>query len=269
MIFVILIALTALAGWFVWRRITRARATLDLLASTLTEEERAIVMNAVPLFARLPDTTRQKAEGKMNLLLDQVDFYGCDGLEVTQDMALTVAAQAAILVAENDAWYSTLRTILLYPGAFRSRQMHQDGYVVTDRDCIRTGESWYRGPVILSWSASERGAFIDDDGHNVVFHEFAHQLDDSSGDTNGMPLLDSASRGQEWIDAFSEAFERNNRLLELGKRPFLDPYGATAPEELFAVATESFFETPREMRHHEGALYNVLCDYFKQDPANW
>ncbi|MEM1236523.1 MAG: M90 family metallopeptidase [Pseudomonadota bacterium] len=269
MIWVILLAAASLAGWFIGRKLKQRQERAALLTTPLTDEERAIIIDHVPLFERLPDTTREKAEGKINLLMDQVEFYGCDGLEVTEDMALSIAAQAAILVAENDAWYSTLRTILLYPGAFKSRQMHQDGYVVTDRDCIRTGESWYRGPVILSWADSEHGAFRDDDGHNVVFHEFAHQLDDSSGATNGMPLLNSAARGQAWVDAFSEAFERNNRMLEIGKRPFLDPYGATAPEELFAVATENFFERPVEMQHHEGALYDALKDYFQQDPASW
>ncbi|MEO0666130.1 MAG: M90 family metallopeptidase, partial [Pseudomonadota bacterium] len=172
-----------------------------------------------------------------------------------------------LLVAGNDAWYETLRTVVIYPAAFRSRQPVQDGYVVTEADSIRIGESWSRGPVILSWQDTEAGALDDGDGKNVVFHEFAHQLDDMSGATDGIPVV--GDRRAAWIEAFDDAYRRSNRLLEIGKVPFLDPYGATAPEELFAVAVEAFFETPRDLMHEEPEIYRELVAYFRQDPASW
>ncbi|MEM6897903.1 MAG: zinc-dependent peptidase, partial [Pseudomonadota bacterium] len=186
MLFVFAAFTLALAFWVyrVWRR---RKWRQWLLNQPLSEADREIVLARVPLFARMPEDLRRSAEGKINLFLDQVDFYGCDGLEVTDEMMLPIAAQACMLVAGNDSWYSTLRTILLYPGAFKSQRAERDGYVITERETVRIGESWARGPVILSWADSVRGAFIDDDGHNVVFHEFAHQLDDLSGNTDGVP----------------------------------------------------------------------------------
>ena len=137
----------------------------------------------------MPNTLRPALEGKINLFLNRVEFIGCDGQEVTEDMRLAIAAQACLLVVNNDQWYDTLRTILIYPGAFQSRQERYDGYVVTEENSVRLGESWARGPVILSWPHSEQGALNAEDGHNVVLHEFAHQIDALSGHTDGAPLM--------------------------------------------------------------------------------
>ncbi|MEM1373544.1 MAG: M90 family metallopeptidase [Pseudomonadota bacterium] len=256
-------------AWVLVRR-ARARARrATLLATRLPSELRALLERDVPLYARLPKELRDGVDGKIALFLDQVTFHGAGGLDVSEEMKLSIAAQASILVAANGQWYDTLRTVLLYPGAFRSRQPVQDGYVVTERDAVRIGESWERGPVILSWADSERGSFIDDDGKNVVLHEFAHQLDGLSGHTDGVPLLGSAADVRAWEAAFSETYERIGRLIEIGKRPFLDPYGASAPEELFPVATEAFFEQPNELRREEPDLYACLVAYYKMDPLLW
>ena len=109
-------------------------------------------------------------------------------------MELTIAAQACLLIANKDMWYDTLLTILIYPDAFTSRRVKHDGFVVTEGETTRLGESWARGPVVLSWFQSAQGAFIDDDGHNVVLHEFAHQLDGLSGHTDGAPILGRSSK---------------------------------------------------------------------------
>lgn len=125
----------------------------------------------------------------MNLLLVQVDFYGQNGLEVTEDMLLSIAAQACLLLANRDVWYDNLRTILLYPSAFKSLRRNFNGYVVTEQEITHIGESWSRGPVILSWPHSNHGSLNPEDGHNVVLHEFAHQFDDLSGSIDGIPVL--------------------------------------------------------------------------------
>ncbi|MEO1796329.1 MAG: M90 family metallopeptidase [Pseudomonadota bacterium] len=250
-----------------WRAARLRAHRTALLATALSPEARGVVEGSVPLVAAMPPALRVRLEGKITLFLDQVQFHGAGGLEVHDDMRLSIAAQACLLVACNDAWYETLRTVVIYPAAFRSRQPVQDGYVVTEADSIRIGESWSRGPVILSWQDTEAGALDDGDGKNVVFHEFAHQLDDLSGATDGIPVV--GARRAAWIEAFDDAYRRSNRLLEIGKVPFLDPYGATAPEELFAVAVEAFFETPRDLMREEPEIYRELAAYFGQDPASW
>lgn len=241
----------------------------QLLASTLTEEERAIVDRHVTLMTRLPADIREKLEGKMALFLDQVRFYGNNGLEVTQDMRLSIAAQACLLVVNNDQWYRSLRTILIYPSAFKSKRLNQSGFVVTEREIARTGESWHLGPVILSWAHSERGAMNDHDGHNVVLHEFAHQIDDLSGRANGVPLLGKNQSFAEWERVFLKAYDEHVSAVEHGRKTLIDPYGAEGHEEFFAVSVEMFFERPRALQRDVPSVYRELSKLFRLDPASW
>lgn len=262
------LALLAL-GWFLHRRWKNRKTRATLLASPLSDTDRAIVADYVPLSRRLPADLRAAFEGKVNLFLDQVQFLGCNGLEVTREMRLSIAAQACLLVANSPAWYSHLTTILVYPGAFKSRQQHHDGYVVTEGEVVRTGESWSRGPVILSWQHSDQGARNDHDGHNVVIHEFAHQLDDLSGHTDGAPVLADTHSFADWARVFVEGYERHLANVEAGRRTVIDPYGAEGHEEYFAVAVEAFFETPTRLKDAEPEVYDQLVTYFRLDPSRW
>ena len=240
----VLILILAVAAYALYRAWQRRRMRAFLLDTILSEQERAIVARAVPLTRKLPDDLRLRFEGKMALFLHQVDFIGCNGLEVTQEMELSIAAQACLLVTGSDMWYDTLTTVMIYPSAFKSKRQTYDGVVMHEEEVVRLGESWTRGPVILSWHHSAMGAADADDGQNVVFHEFAHQIDDMSGHTDGAPLMAKGQDFGEWSRVFIDAFERHTANTERRKRTVLDPYGATAPEELFAVAVEVFFEKP-------------------------
>ena len=268
MSYVLIILVLAGAG-FGYSRWSKHQRQQTLLATPLSDEERAIVLDQVPLVANLPHKLRAKLEGKINLFLDQIEFIGCDGLEVTDQMRFSIAAQACLLVANKTCWYKNLRTILIYPGAFKSRGVHVHGDVVTERETVRIGESWARGPVVLSWAHTERGAFIDDDGHNVVFHEFAHQLDDLSGYTNGAPILAKGHSLWDWERIFTDAYDRLVEAVDAEQETFLDPYGATSPEEYFAVVVELFLERPRDLQREEPAVYDQLAQYFGLDPARW
>ena len=256
----------AVVGFYLWRRRQRR---VRLLHSPLGDAQRAIIAREVPLTRKLPPELRKKLEGKINLFLEQVEFLGCNGLEVTEHMRLSIAAQACLLVVNTDTWYQNLRTILIYPGAFKSRRAERHGYVVTERETVRIGESWPRGPVILSWAAAEEGARDATDGHNVVFHEFAHQIDDLSGEADGLPPLARAQSLAGWRDAFVGAFRRHVAAVEEGRTTLFDPYGAEGPEEFFAVSVELFFERPQTFLAHEPALYGQLSTLFHLDPARW
>ncbi len=267
LLFLSIVAFTAW-GFFRWRQ---HRAKAELLSAPLTDTQRQVLAARVPLYEKTPAELRSKVDGKINLFLDQIEFIGCDGLVVTEEMRLLIAAQACLLIANNNAWYKDLRTILVYPGAFQSRQAESDGYVVTERKVTRVGESWMRGPVVLSWAHAEHGAFVDDDGHNVVIHEFAHQLDALSGETDGAPVLgdgaDGAQAPTQWAAVFREAYGRLTEDVEAGRETFLDPYGATKPAEFFAVVVEFFFEKPEELKAREPALYIELVAYFGFEPS--
>ncbi|WP_010137837.1 zinc-dependent peptidase [Oceanicola sp. S124] len=262
---VVLLLVAAFASW----SFARQKAREARRSAGLSEEERAIVAAEVPLSRALPEHLRAGYEARITDFLDQVDFVGCDGLEVTEEMRLSIAAQACLLVANSGAWYDTLRSVLVYPGAFRSRLKDHNGYVVTEHTSVRTGESWSRGPVVLSWEDTQRGADLPHDGHNVVFHEFAHQLDDLSGSTDGMPELAPGQDPDAWRHVFDEAYGQHLYRVENHRQTLFDPYGAEGPQEFFAVAVEAFFETPHRIRDHAPEVYAQLSRFFALDPAEW
>lgn len=266
-IFLTLVAVSCAA--LLWRFWSKRQNRARLLASELSSEQRALMLRHVPLVRKLPSELRGRLEGKVLLFLDQVAFIGCNGLEVTEAMRLSIATQAALLVVNSDAWYAHLRTVLIYPGAFRSKVTEQNGYVVTEREIVRTGESWPRGPVVLSWEDTERGALDFSDGHNVVLHEFAHQLDDLSGETDGVPVLSNGQSFADWQRVFSAAYEAHVHNVMARRETVFDPYGAEKPVEFFAVAVEVFFERPKEMKREAPEVYAQLADLFRLDPASW
>ncbi|PIE14175.1 MAG: hypothetical protein CSA70_03250 [Rhodobacterales bacterium] len=264
-----LIAAFCGGGFLLWRARSRRALRRALLASPLEPGEREVIVEQVPLLKTLPEGLWPALEGKVNLFLDQVTFYGCNGVEVTEEMQLSIAAQACLLVLNTDQWYSHLTTILIYPGAFKSKQSRRNGFVVTEADEVRFGESWVRGPVILSWAASEQGALNPEDGHNVVLHEFAHQLDGLSGYTDGAPVLPDHTRFRSWERVVLESFDRHVMAVKQGRQTVIDPYGAQGHEEFFAVLVELFFERPDMLEQAEPALYQQLVDLFQLDPVTW
>ena len=241
------------AAFLLLRRYSKRRKREQLLASPLTAEQRATVERLVPLVRRLPEPTRRALEGKINLFLDQITFRGQNGLEVSKDMELSIAAQACLLVVNSPVWYDTLRNVLIYPSAFLAT----------------LGESWARGPVILSWDHALHGGLDAEDGHNVVIHEFAHQLDGLSGHTNGIPILRKGQAYAGWERAMLDAFEDQVQRVENGERTLIDPYGASSHQEFFAEAIVTFFERPRAMRDQMPALYDQLGKLLALDPAQW
>lgn len=248
---------------------SKKQARAKLLSTPLSDHQRAIIKAQVPLVERLPADLRGKHEGKVGLFLGQVDFVGCDGLQVTEEMQLSISAQACLLVVNSDLWYEHLTTILVYPNAFKSRQRSYNGFVVTEKEIVRTGESWGRGPVVLSWAHSKQGAMNDRDGHNVVFHEFAHQIDDLSGQTNGVPVLSQGQNFAEWERVFLTAYDAHVRAVEQGHRTVIDPYGAEGHEEFFAVSVEVFFEKPQALKESVPTVYDQLAKLFRLDPVSW
>jgi MtfA peptidase len=257
------------AAALVFRHLSKRRRRKQLLATPLTPEQRAVVEQLVPLVTRLPAPLRHSLEGKMNLFMDQVTVRGQNGLEVSEAMQLSIAAQACLLVVNSPVWYDTLRNVLVYPSAFLTGRNTHDGHFVHHTNHANLGESWARGPVVLSWDDALQGGLVADDGHNVVIHEFAHQLDGLSGHTDGIPVLRQGQAYAGWEKAMLEAYQDHVERLERGEPTLIDPYGATNHEEFFAEAIVTFFERPRELRREEPALYAQLAELLALDPAQW
>lgn len=256
------------AGWL-GRRAWRRRRLARFLARPLPAFARDILARRAPLLARLPAELKPRLEGHVQCFLAEKTFVGCGGLVVDDEMRLTIAAHASLLVLHRDppVWRS-FSTVLVYPESFVAPEVEYDGPVEIHRRHVRAGESWPRGPVVLSWADVLEGAADPGDGYNVVLHEFAHKLDEEYAEQPDKPLLDPAGRAR-WLRVLSREFERFRRRLEEGQEDFIDEYAALSPAEFFAILTELFFERGAELRRRLPELYEQLAAFYRLDPASW
>lgn len=262
-----LLGALGLLAWAVPRwRLHRA------LARPLPPHELAILERNVEQYRAMDPPSRARLEHLVRRFLHEKTFVGCAGLEITDEMRLTIAGQACLLLmgARGDAVYPTLNAVLVYPGAFLAprRQVDAAGVVTEERQDL-LGESWGDGRVILSWDHVRRAGMLEPPTHNVVLHEFAHQLDSESGATNGAPYLGSPERYRSWSEVLSRDFAALREDAWFGREGVLDHYGATDPAEFFAVATEAFFEQPHRLALRHAALYEEFLKYYRVDPRAW
>jgi len=249
----------------------RARSWLPLgsAETEFPEEWRASLHEHVPLYTVLPEALRRSHEDLVLKFLARKPFIGCAGLEVTEHMRVVIAGHACLLVlARGLSAYAHVREILVYPGEFVAHraQVGYDGVVQQHAQVLR-GESSSLGQVVLSWSDVLAPAGL---GHNLVAHEFAHQLDQAKGGANGAPFtVASTTQRQRWAAVMSREFEQHRRNATFGEQTLLSHYGATSPAEFFAVCSEVFFELPVAMKYVHPALYTELCRYYRLDPAGW
>lgn len=238
---------------------------------TFKDEWVRSLQNNLPLYCSLPKTLQTSLHAKMTQFIRTTSFEGCKGLQLTDEIILTVSAQACILVLNHDeAPYPELNTVLLYPSCFESttQTIEDDGtFIETTVEC--EGESWEDGTVLLAWDSVSGGAQNITDGENVTLHEFAHQLDARDGDTDGVPLLASQEAYQTWANVLGEHCSDFLEKIMNGEDTVLDPYAATNPGEFFAVATETFFEKPHQLKAKRPSLYAELEAFYRLDPTAW
>lgn len=249
-----------------------ARRRARLRARPFPAAWRRILRQRVPLAARLPADLQQRLKGHIQVFLAEKPIIGCQGLKVTDEMRVTLAAQACVLLlgrAEPD-YFPGLRQILLYPGAFVVERLQpQGGGVLQEQRRALAGESWQEGQVILSWDDAREGGAIVDDGRNVVMHELAHQLDQDTGAANGAPAMANPAQARRWAQVMAGSFARLQAMVQSGLPSVLSAYGATSAAEFFAVATEVFFEQPQPLATEYPTLYTELVGYYRVDPLTW
>jgi Mlc titration factor MtfA (ptsG expression regulator) len=225
-----------------WRRATASLRSIRTLSADETEKLKRLAL----------------------VFLAEKQFSGAAGVQVTDEMRLSIAAQACLPVLELGLdWYAGWTGIVIYPGDFRVRrsEMDEDG-VLHEWDDELAGEAMPGGPVVLSWDAAAHDAQI-----NVVIHEFAHKLDMLNGEANGVPPLHAGMNRRAWAAAFDAALQGFCDALERGRETWLDPYAAEHPSEFFAVISEAFFEQPQETRRRYPDVYDQLRLFYRQDPA--
>ena len=260
-----IIALTLL--WPYWRRYQRQK----IMAQPFKAAWRDILKQRLPYFRALPADLQLQLKKHIQVFIAEKQFIGCDGLTVTDEMRVTIAAQACLLLLNRpDYYYPRLKQILLYPSAFVVHGSNADAAgVMHEQRRVLSGESWGQGKVVLSWADTLDGAANPTDGRNVVIHEFAHQLDQEKGIANGAPLLERSSDYQQWSAVMQQAFNELQVKVAQGLPVLLDPYGATNPAEFFAVLTEIFFERPAELSTQHPDLYQLLSRFYRLNPLSW
>ena len=266
LLFLLLVVATVVAlvlpPWWRRRRLARLRA------APFPAAWRRILRRRVPLAARLPAELQLRLKRHIQTFIAEKPFIGCQGQSIDDEVRVTIAAHAALLLLGSDdaAAYPQLRQVLVYPGAFmvdRERPLG-DGVVQEQRRAL-AGESWTNGQVLLSWAEVVSGAADPDDGRNVALHEFAHQIDQDKGRADGRPWRASPAARRRWADVMGAAFER----LQHEPSNVIDAYGASDPAEFFAVASEAFFERPQALADEAPAVHAELAALYGTDPLRW
>ncbi len=232
---------------------------------------RDVLKQRVPYVRRLPADLQLQLKRHMQVFLTEKQFIGCAGLHVTDEIRVTIAAQACLLLLNRRTdYFPELAHILVYPDSFVVDRQHSDhaGVLHQGRDVL-SGESWSQGKVILSWADVLAGAEITDDGRNVVIHEFAHQLDHEDGQANGSPWLGKREYRERWARVFTREYEHLQQRAARREATLLDHYGATDPAEFFAVASEVFFEQAPQLATEHAELYELLSRYYRINPLSW
>ncbi len=221
----------------------------------------------------LPEKLKNELKSLAMLFLEEKEFEGCGGLEMSDEIRVTIAGEACMLLLNRNKTdcFPGLNTILVYPHAYIAGGKDVIGgkHVVEEVASVRLGESWQNGEVVLAWDHVKNGALNFDDGHNVVLHEFGHQLDQESGNANGAPVLKNRSSYLTWGKILSRDYMELVDKAEHHKKDVIDSYGATNPAEFFAVATETFFEKPEQLEKKHPELFEELKKYYNLDPTEW
>jgi len=234
--------------------------------SWVTDEQWAQSFLRLPLLHRLTEDEQIRLRHLSILFLHKKSFSGTHGLVVSEEMALVIAQQACLLILNlGIEWYDGWVEILIYPGGFVPERTVIDEYGVVHRinDAL-SGESWQRGPVILSWDATADAGALD--GSNLVIHEFAHKLDMLTGDANGFPPIHDEMDRDEWTQAFTMAFDDFQAQTRDGIQSDINSYGASSPAEFIAVLSEVFFEQPKIIQSRYPQVFSLLREFYRQNP---
>ena len=234
---------------------------------TLPEPAWRDAIASLPLLGGLSGDELNRLRELVILFLHEKELVAAGGVVLSDDMRLKIAAQACLPILNLGLdYYAGWVSVIVYPDEFVPEYefMDEDGVVHHVREPM-IGESWERGPVILSGADVEHSG--EHDGVNVVIHEFAHKLDMLNGAPDGFPPLHREMDRATWTRAFSGAFADFSAKVESGAEAVIDPYAAESPAEFFAVMSEAFFEIPHTLQREYPEVYRQLAAFYRQDPA--
>ena len=243
-----------------------------LRARPFPNEWLKIIKNRVAFFVRLSATDQAELLDHIQVFLAEKGFEGCAGLGITDEIRVTIAAQACLLLLHRRTdYFPWLLTILVYPSTYLVEENRPvEGPVWGEGKMSRLGETGRTmGSMVLAWDAVKSGAADPSDGKNVVLHEFAHQLDYENFAADGAPALATREQQMSWREVMRTEFASLRAADDTGIPTLLDTYGATNPAEFFAVSVEAFFERPSALRSRHPKFYAELQRYFNQSPIDY
>jgi MtfA peptidase len=255
-----------------WQALRQRRDQSSLIRRQIPDMLWQQTLEALPFLAPRPQDDLQRLRRLASLFLDRKEFSGAGGFVIDNATALSVAVQACLPVLELgiDQYDGFVGIVMHADAVVAKREVTDEHGVVHHYDEVLAGEAMEGGPVMLSW-ADVQGGDRDDvptSAYNVVIHEFAHVLDMRDGQPDGVPLLPTQKGREAWLAVLMPEYDRFCERVVCGYETVLDPYAAEAPGEFFAVASEAFFVTPRELEEEQPALYRLLASYYRQDPAS-
>jgi Mlc titration factor MtfA (ptsG expression regulator) len=250
-----------------WLRNRRRR---KLLARPFPHWWVPILERNVGHYPRLSPEEQAALRDITRVLVAEKNWEGCGGLFVTEEIRVTVAAQAALLLLGSPHdYYSRVDSVVVYPRSFRTPVAEDDWEDDEMSDTVLSGQAVYRGPVILSWEEVLTEGRDPDLGFNVVVHEFAHQLDYLDNLVNGTPDLGDPDLSAKWRYVMTVAFEDHRRALKRDEETFFTEHAAENETEFFADASEAFFCRPADLREETPGVYELLAAYYRVDPIRW
>jgi Mlc titration factor MtfA (ptsG expression regulator) len=251
-------------GWLKTRRRRR------LLTEPLPDAWREVLRRRVRQYQYLPAAQRERIEQIVRVMIAEKDWAAAAGFEMTDEVRVTVAGIAALIVSGLDEpyFYDRLSTVVVHRGTIRFSPDHAAGNPHLPNSGPLDGVAWQRGPVLVSWAAVRDERRGPTQGRNVVIHEFAHHLDGLNGAMDGIPPLPPDAE-DHWRDVTEQELQWLEEEARHGEPSLLDHDGAESPAEFFAVASERFFELPHEMCHLHPDLFEALAEFYHQDPTRW
>lgn len=250
---------------FKWMRDRRRSRLAD---EPLPADWLAIMQRNCRHWPALSPTDQARLKRDVRWFIDEKSIEAAQGLSLSDEMRITIATHASLLGLGFAAPpFDRLMTVIIQPEIYVGTKIERSSGFELHSQEQRLGEAWRNGPVLVSWKDIVQQCRDWPDGRNVILHEFAHLLDMADSDADGVPSLDSEQQYRTWREVTRAEYRSLVEQASRGRRTLLDWYGATNEAEFFAVATETFFEQPIEMRDVHPQLYDVLKLFYRQDPA--
>ena len=248
-------------NWF------RNRRRKRLLREPWPSAWNSILEDNVGHYKGLSPSEQDKLKAITRIIISEKHWEAHDGLDMSDEIQVTITGTAALmLLGVEDFYFEHVNTILVYP-----QPVHREsrGGLIVGKESRHAGEAWQNGQVVLSWQdvvSDSRNPF---DGRNLVIHEFAHCLDGLDGEMGGSLSFGDYATTQRWQQVCDSEFQALSRAAKRRRKTLLNHYGATNQAEFFAVASETFFEKPRQLKEEHRELFDLLTRYYRLDPIDW